>query len=113
MNRREWVSMVCQGERHQQACLSWFKPFVPDDWGLPIAADVQEDVNTGRETAVRALFKLADGQLKEAVRRMNARSTKIVLRNASPAILKTSSARWALKQADTTERQPQIPGGPQ
>lgn len=99
MSRREWVSACCDTERHRVACLSWFKPFVPESWGLPIAADIQEDVETGRETAIRALFVLADGSRKEAVRRKSRGSVTYITRSASPAICNTPSARHALAKA--------------
>jgi hypothetical protein len=97
--KREWTSVYCVGERHQLACLAWFRPFVPEAWGLPIAADIEEDVDTGRETAMRALFRLSDGRLKEALRRKTSRSIKVTIRDASPGILKGEVARQAVREA--------------
>lgn len=99
MARKEWTGVYCVGERHQTACLSWFKPFVPASWGLPIAADIQEDVDTGRETAIRALFRLSDGTLKEAIRRKSGGKITVITRGASQAICNTPSARFAITKA--------------
>jgi len=85
---RYWGSVVCDNDRSKANVLSWFKPFVPETWGLPLKCDGQEDSETGRETAIRALFRLPDGRLKEAVRKMNARNIVYITRDATPAILK-------------------------
>lgn len=89
MARYEWCGVSCRGDFGERVA-SWFRPFVPEAWGPAIKADVQEDVNTGDEGAMRALFRLPDGSLKEAVRRrQRSRGTvTITTRSPSAAILK-------------------------
>lgn len=96
MGRREWCSMICDNERDQLACLSWFKPLVPEEWGMPIAADVEEDIETGRDTAIRALFRTEDGKMKEAVRRTSGRNVTISFKSASASILQSAKRYGAI-----------------
>lgn len=88
MGHREWGGMYLGTERDQRACLTWFASFVPEEWGLPLKSDVQEEVDTGRETAIRALFRLPGGELKEAVRTKGGRTWTVRLQSASPGILR-------------------------
>jgi hypothetical protein len=104
MGKREWTGMYCTGERHQMACLSWFQPVVPEAWGLPVAADVQEDVDTGRETAIRALFILPSGKLMEAFRSRVTNRNIVTLRPASPNIIKGAAAQYAIAKATGSDQ---------
>lgn len=100
MSRREWSSVYCDGDKASSAVLSWFKPYVPGSWGPPIAADIQTEIETDRETAMRALFRLADGTLKEAIRRRSRNAVTVTTRPASPAICNTPSARHAIAKRE-------------
>lgn len=99
MGKRLWGGVVCDTPKSREAVLSWFRPLVPDAWGLPIYAQLQEDVDTGRETAMRALFLLPDGALKEAYRALSRNSWRLKVSNASPGLLKAPYVRETIARA--------------
>jgi hypothetical protein len=79
--------MCCNGDRDFEAIRSWFHPLVGADW-TPLRADVQIEVETDRETALRALFRRPDGSLREVIRRKGIRSFSIKAQRPSPSILR-------------------------
>lgn len=89
MKTREWGGVVCDNERSRSNVHSWLKVIVPDAWGLPLKADVLEDINTGRELGMRALYRRPDGKLMEVQRRRGSgRTVTLSTKAATPSILK-------------------------
>jgi hypothetical protein len=96
--KTEWCGVCCPSERDHTAINSWFRRFLPEAWGAPLYAEILIEIETDKEKAIRALYRLPDGRLKEARINFNTRGRTYRMSDATPGILASESAKWALSK---------------
>lgn len=98
--KSEWGGVCCESERDHAAINSWFGRFLPQDWGAPLCAEILTDIETDREKAIRALYRLPNGRFKEARVNFNANGRTYRMSDATPGIMASQAAKWAVSKAE-------------